>query len=142
MEKKVLMVDDEQMIIDLYKEAFSQAGFSVRTAETAEEALEILKHEQYWVMFLDLNLPGMTGVELCRKIRKEWPMAITYAVTGYASLFELSDCRDAGFEDYFTKPTKLQDLIDAAEYAFKKLVRWRKKGQAKRISKKNDDWGM
>lgn len=141
-EKKILMVDDENMIIDLYREAFSQTGYSVRTAGSAEEALEILKNERIWVMFLDLNLPGMTGVELCRKIRKEWPMTIAYAVTGYASLFELSDCRDAGFEDYFTKPTKLQELQDAAEYAFKKLSRWKTKGQGKKAQKESDDWGM
>lgn len=141
-EKKILMVDDEQMIIDLYKEAFSQAGYLVRTAESAEEALEILKRERLWVIFLDLNLPGMTGVELCRRIRKEWPMSIVYAVTGYASLFELSDCRDAGFEDYFTKPAKLQELMDAAEYAFKKLARWKKGGQGKRTPRESNDWGM
>ena len=141
-EKKVLMVEDEKMIVDLYMKAFSQEGYAVRSVGSAEEALEILKHDRYWVIFLDLNLPGMTGVDLCRIIRKEWPMAITYAVTGYASLFELSECRDAGFEDYFTKPAKLQDLMDAAEYAFKKLERWKKRGQGKRTKKEDDDWGM
>jgi DNA-binding NtrC family response regulator len=141
-EKKVLMVEDEQMLIDLYEKAFSDAGYTVRTAGSAEEALEILKREQFWVMFLDLNLPGMTGVELCRKIRKEWPMAISYAVTGYASLFELTECRDAGFEDYFTKPTKLQELLDAAENAFKKLARWKKNRQGKRKQNESDDWEM
>lgn len=141
-EKKILMVDDEQMMIDLYSEAFTKAGYAVRTAGNAEDALEILKHEQFLVMFLDLNLPGMSGVELCRKIREGWPMAITYAVTGYASLFELTECRDAGFEDYFTKPTKLKDLLDAAENAFIKLARWKKNGQGKRMQKRSEDWGM
>jgi len=141
-EKKVLIVDDEEMILELYKQAFSRAGYRVRTAESAEDALEILKHEQCRVMFLDLKLPGMTGVELCRSIRKEWPMAIAYAVTGYASLFELSECRDAGFEDYFTKPAKLQDLMDAAEYAFKKLARWKKREQGTQMEKESDNWEM
>jgi DNA-binding response OmpR family regulator len=141
-EKKVLMVEDEQMLIDLYQKAFSEAGYTVRSARSAEDALEIMKHEQYWVMFLDLNLPGITGVELCRKIRKEWPMAIAYAVTGYASLFELTECRDAGFEDYFTKPTKLKELLDAAENAFKKLARWKKNRQGKQMQKEPDDWEM
>jgi len=126
-EKRILVVDDEQEIRDMYSQAFSRAGYTVRSAESAEEALEIFKQEQYWVLFLDLNLPGMDGVELCRQIRKDWPMAIPYAVTGYASLFELSDCRDAGFEDYFTKPASLSDLLDAAEHAFKKLARWKKR---------------
>lgn len=126
MERKILVVDDEKMIRDMYSQAFAKAGYEVTTAESAEEALEIFEKERFWVLFLDLNLPGMNGVDLCREIRKQYPMAIPYAVTGYASLFELSDCRDAGFEDYFTKPVSLSDLLEAAERAFKKLARWKK----------------
>jgi CheY-like chemotaxis protein len=126
-EKRILVVDDEKQIRDMYSQAFTRAGYEVKTAESAEDALEIFKKEQFWVLFLDLNLPGMNGVDLCREIRKQYPMSIAYAVTGYASLFELSDCRDAGFEDYFTKPASLSDLLEAAEYAFKKLARWRKR---------------
>ncbi len=126
-EKRILVVDDEKQIRDMYSQAFARAGYEVTTAESAEDALEIFKKEQFWVLFLDLNLPGMNGVELCREIRKQYPMAIPYAVTGYASLFELSDCRDAGFEDYFTKPASLSDLVEAAEHAFKKLARWKKR---------------
>ena len=62
-----------------------------------------------------------------RQIRKYYPMAIPIAVTGYASLFELADCRDAGFEDYFTKPASLSDLLDFSAHAFNKLERWRKR---------------
>ena len=126
-EKKILVVDDEQMIRDVIAEAFGRAGYLVQTAESGEEALEIMRKTPYWVLFLDLNLPGMNGVDLCRQIRKDWPMTIAYAVTGYASLFDLSDCRDAGFEDYFTKPVALSLLLQAAELAFQKLERWKKR---------------
>jgi len=119
-------VDDEKEIRDMYSQAFSRAGYEVTTAESAEEALELFKSEPFWVLFLDLNLPGMNGVDLCREIRRQYPMAISHAVTGYASLFELSDCREAGFEDYFTKPARLSDLIEAAGNAFKKMERWKK----------------
>ena len=125
-EKKILVVDDEQMIRDVFAEAFGRAGYAVQTAESAEEALEIMRKTPCWVLFLDLNLPGMNGVELCRQIRKDWAMAIPYAVTGYASLFEIHDCCEAGFEDYFTKPVDLSVLLEAADHAFKKLERWRK----------------
>lgn len=125
--KRILVVDDEQKIREMYSQAFLRAGYTVQTVESAEAALEILENEQYEVMFLDLNLTGMNGIELCRLIRKDWPMAICYAVTGYASLFELSDCRDAGFEDYFIKPASLSDLLDAAAHAFKKIERWKKR---------------
>ena len=125
MEEKILAVDDEVQIRDIYSQAFSTAGYEVTTAQRAEEALEIVRKTSFLVPFLDLNLPGMNGVELCRQIRNQYPMAVPIAVTGYASLFELTDCRDAGFEDYFTKPANLSELIETAEHAFRKLERWR-----------------
>jgi CheY-like chemotaxis protein len=127
MEKKILVVDDESAIRELFSEVLAMGGYAVQTAESAEEALEIIEKTPYWVYFLDLNLPGMNGVELCRQVRKRFPMAIAYAVTGYASLFELSECRDAGFEDYYTKPVNIADLVDAAGQAFNKLDRWKKR---------------
>lgn len=123
---KILVVEDEKPIRDMYEAVFIRAGYEVKTAKNSVEALDILRHERYWVIFLDLKLPGMNGVDLCRQIRKDWRASICYAVTGYSSLFELEDCRDAGFEDYFIKPVKISDLIEAAEYAFKKLARWEK----------------
>ena len=126
-DRTILVVDDESMIRDLFRRFFEQAGYSVQTAESAEEALEMVRETPIWVLFLDLNLPGMNGVELCRQIRRSWPMAIPYAVTGYTSLFELSSCREAGFEDYFTKPVNLDDLLQAAENAFGKLERWKER---------------
>jgi CheY-like chemotaxis protein len=72
-------------------------------------------------------MPEMDGTEVCEKIREGWPMAIPFAVTGYSSLFELSDCREAGFEDYFMKPVNRRYLLEAAENAFNKLERWMKK---------------
>ncbi len=125
-EKKVLVVDDEEMIRDIFEQVFSKAGYIVRLAESAEEALEILKDDKIQVMFLDLDLPGMSGVELCKQIRKDLPLAIIHAVTGYSPPLELSDCRDAGFDDYLNKPVKLAVLLKAAEEAFKKLDTWKK----------------
>ena len=119
------MVDDEKSIRELMAEAFRGAGYEVYTAASGEEALRLLKEHHVQVMFLDLKLPGMTGVELCKRIRKGNPLACLYAMTGYISLFELADCREAGFDDYFTKPVKLQVLFKATEQAFEKMRRWK-----------------
>ena len=126
-QNKILVVDDDESIRDMLEQAFSRAGYLVRSTESAEAAVELLKDDKIHVMFLDLNLPGMNGVELCRQIRRDMPMAIIHAVTGYASLFELSDCRDAGFDDYFHKPVSLESLLKAAKDAFEKLDRWKKR---------------
>jgi len=127
MEQSILVVDDEKAIINLLKQAFSRAGYDVRSAESAENALDILEKENIHVMFFDLNLPQMNGLELCKVVKKNMPMSVIYAITGYASLFELAECREAGFEDYFKKPVKISNLVKAAENAFEKINRWNSK---------------
>lgn len=130
MEKRVLIVDDEESIRVAFSKGFARAGYEIGTAGDGKEALEIMRKTPYKILFMDLNMPGMSGTELCRVIRRQWPMAIPYAVTGYSSLFELTECREAGFEDYFTKPVDLAVLLEAADHAARKLLRW--KGSAKR----------
>lgn len=129
--KRLLVVDDEQSILSLLTAAFTKRGYEVQTADSAEAALELQEKDTHWVIFSDLRLPGIDGLELCRRVRNDYPFAILFAVTGYASAYELFDCRQAGFEDYFTKPVKLELLYDAAEHAFTKLDRW-KRGQNKK----------
>jgi len=126
MDRKILVVDDEKDILDGFEQAFRNADYTVHCAESAEEALEVLNRVNSQVMFLDLKLPKMDGVELCRQIRKDRPLAVIYAVTGYPSLFELADCREAGFDDYFIKPIDLEVLLKAAEDAFARIDRWKK----------------
>jgi len=127
-ENSILVVDDEPEILDLFSQAFSKAGYSVIPAGSAEDALRVLNDISIHVMFIDLNLPGMNGIDLCREIRKrKGQIIIIYAVTGYISLFELSDCRAAGFDDYFTKPADLKLLIKSAGDAFDKIHRWKKR---------------
>ncbi|MBW3022370.1 response regulator [Candidatus Woesearchaeota archaeon] len=125
MGRTILIVDDEAEIRNIFEQAFSQKGYEVRLSESAEEALEILKQGNINVMFLDLNLPGMNGIELCKQIKKMNPIAIIYAVTGYASIFEVVACRDAGFDDYFAKPVDLEILLKAGQDAFEKIDRWK-----------------
>ena len=122
MSKQILIVDDEKDVTDMLSEAFTRKGYKVVCAYSAAEALALLTPE-IQVMFLDLKLPGgMDGLELCRQIRKDHPSACIYAMTGHSSLFELADCRKAGFDDYFTKPINLAMFYMAAEQAFARVA--------------------
>lgn len=126
MQTNVLLVDDEEGILSLMDNALSMHDFKVYTCSSAEEALEMLPDLQdCHVFFLDLQLPDMNGLELCRAIRKERPIDCIYAITGYSSFFDLVNCREAGFDDYFTKPFHLKDIVKAAENAVEKLNRWK-----------------
>ena len=122
-----MIVDDEVSIRDLFLSAFSEAGYSVHLAENGEQALHILKQQEIDLIFLDLKLFGMNGIELCRQIKKDKPVSIIYAITGWTGLFEVEECREAGFDDYFTKPFQLDVLFRAVEDAFEKLDRWKRR---------------
>ncbi len=135
MEKRVLVVDDDEPIRNMLADAFMGQGYAVDTAVNAEEALAILAGRPIYVMFFDLKMPGMTGIELCRRVKSRYPISCIHALTGYISLFGLSDCLEAGFDDYFTKPVELPLLFEAAEHAFKKLERWT--GRQVNIQKEN-----
>lgn len=125
--QKILIVDDEKEIREVLNEVFSYHGYEPVCASDAEEALKQLTPD-IQVMFLDLKLPGkMNGIALGREIRKQNPSACIFAMTGYATLYELADCRAAGFDDYFTKPVKMELLLMATRQGFDKVKRWQKK---------------
>jgi DNA-binding response OmpR family regulator len=86
--------------------------------------LEILKQDSIMLMFLDLNLPGMSGIDFCKQIRKENWIGVVNAITGYTDLYGLLECRRAGFDDFFEKPVNLEILLKAAKQAFEKMERW------------------
>jgi DNA-binding response OmpR family regulator len=124
---KILVVDDEASVRDLFDSVFTETGYEVILAEDGKQALAILKIQGIDVIFLDLKLFGMNGIDLCRQIRKTKPVSMIYAMTGWAALFEIDECREAGFDDYFEKPLDMEILLSVVDQAFARLERWRKR---------------
>jgi len=127
MNKKALFVDDEQDVLEIYEALCVQAGYEAHISATASEALQTIKRENIQVMFFDLKMPDMNGIELCRKVREKNKIALIYAVTGYSSLFQLAECREAGFDDYFKKPIDFELFTNVLKQSFQKLERWSKR---------------
>jgi DNA-binding response OmpR family regulator len=127
-ERKVLIVDDEEMMLDLVARILAKSQIQSRGVTTAEEAVKVLETERYPLMLFDLRLPGMSGIDLCRHVRQRDPISVIFAMTGYASMFELSEVREVGFDDYFLKPLNALELQTAILDGFIKLDRWRRRG--------------
>jgi len=117
---RIAIVEDDRVILDIMREAFESFGFMVLAAESGEEALDKLDGSTR-VLFVDLNLTGMSGVELCRRLRQDSSPRIIYAVTGYASAIDLDECKEVGFDDFFTKPVRLDTLHLAVRQGFERL---------------------
>jgi len=124
---KILIIDDETSVRELFTGVFTDEDYEVVATEDGNLALDILKRDNIDVIFLDLKLFGMNGIDLCRQIREMKPMSMIFAITGWASLFEIEECRQAGFDDYFEKPLDMDMLTDAVADAIKKLDRWKKR---------------
>ena len=125
MGEKILVIDDDKMIREMLHSAFDRHGYDVRSAENVAQAMEVLKEESIMILFLDLHLPGMSGIEFCKKIRRESHLGFIFAITGVVDLYSLMECRSAGFDDFFTKPFSLDTMVKAVEQAFEKLKRWK-----------------
>lgn len=130
MNRKIMVVDDEQIVLATLSKIFSKEGYEVFTATNGDDTLRIMEEEGVKVFMLDLNMPKMNGLELCRKIKARQPVSCVYALTGYASEFTVELCRKAGFDDYFTKPFKVDQMVEAAFAAFDKVKRWEEHGRA------------
>ena len=124
MEKRILVVDDEPSMLDFMETVLEDAGYEVLLADGADKALEIFSRQEVSLVFLDLRLFGVNGMELCRKMRQKKPLTILYAMTGWSGLFDIEECREAGFDDYFAKPLRLETIMQAVEGAFEKRARW------------------
>jgi two-component system KDP operon response regulator KdpE len=106
---RILVVDDDPQIRRVLKVALSGQGFEVDDAKNGEAALDKLREARFDLMLLDINMPGMSGLEVCRAIRTTSEIAIIMLTVrdGEADTVE---ALDAGADDYVTKPFKPSEL--------------------------------
>jgi DNA-binding response OmpR family regulator len=118
MEKKLLIVDDEahiRMLIEQTLEELEDEGVNFLTAENGEEALEIIQAENPQLVFLDVMMPKMNGMEVCRRVKKELSLG-TFIVLLTAKGQELDRLKgqEVGADLYMTKPFDPEVILEKA----------------------------
>jgi len=113
MENRILIVDDEPDIVDLVTYNLKKDGFRVTTASDGEEALNKIRKDKFDLVVLDLMLPGIQGVELCRMIRNDPKTAGMPIIMLTAKGEEVDRVigLESGADDYMTKPFSSRELI-------------------------------
>ncbi len=106
----VLVVDDEGAIRYSVSKTLQRVGYNVNEASSGEEALEMMRNQRYDVVLTDIRMPGLTGVELLKRIKDIAPDAIVILMTGYASLGTAVEALRLGAHDYLIKPSSSQDI--------------------------------
>jgi DNA-binding NtrC family response regulator len=107
----VLLVDDEKVVLDVMARMLQASGFSLVVAETGEQALEHLAHQQFACALVDKNLQGMDGLEVIRHVRKRQPRCACVLMTAYASTGSAVEALRLGVVDYLEKPSPELDVL-------------------------------
>ncbi len=109
---RVLLVDDDRDIREVVGAMLDAVGLAVEGATSAEEALERVRKSAFDLIVLDWNLPGMTGVELCRLIRKDAALSTmpVLFLTAHASSRDIVEAFASGADDYVVKPFRAPEL--------------------------------
>lgn len=108
----VLLVDDEEELISALAERLSFRGILARTATNGEEALAAVEKEAPRVVVLDLMMPGMSGVEVLKRIRGTHPEIKVILLTGHGSTREGMEGMRLGAFDYLMKPVGIDELVE------------------------------
>ena len=107
---KILLVDDEPAIRDAVGYILRSNGFAVETAASAESALDSLARERFDLMLLDVMLPRLSGMELCRRVRAESDIPILMLTARDAEVDRVLGL-EMGADDYVTKPFSTAELL-------------------------------
>lgn len=119
-EPSVLLVDDERDFLASLGQRLKLRGFPVECAENGPEALSILSQKPVQVVILDVRMPGMSGVEVLKEIKRLYPEVEVIMLTGHADLEASLDGMQLGFFDYLTKPVTIDRLIEKIHAAAEK----------------------
>lgn len=122
--RRVLVVDDEPLFLGAVAAWLENWGYQPLFAKSAEDALSVLNDCIIWVALIDLKLPTVDGITLCRRITRACPLITCLAVTGHPAMSRMTELRAAGFEDVFMKPVNWTRLASSLDCAFARLARW------------------
>jgi two-component system KDP operon response regulator KdpE len=106
----ILVVDDEPQILRVMRTGLPPRGYEVRTALGGKEALEELRKEMPDLVILDLVMPGMSGLEVCQRVREFTPIPIII-LSAKGSESDKVAALDSGADDYVTKPFGMNELL-------------------------------
>ena len=115
--RRMLIVEDEQDICDCLQQFFSMRGFSVISAFSGEEALERLQENPPDVILLDILLPGLSGIEVLRRVKKLHPRARVIVVTALDQADIRYQAQHYGAAAYITKPFDFSNTTWSAVFA-------------------------
>ena len=114
----ILVVDDEESVVELFHRILKKKEYTVLTATNGKDALELADKERPDLVILDLNLPGISGIEVLRRIKKIDENIEVIVITGYGTKETVKTAMRLGAYDYITKPFDINYVSSLIKEAF------------------------
>lgn len=111
--RKVLVVDDDAVVGKSFNRVLSSKGYVVTTAQNAHEALKQIREQEFDVVFTDIKMPGMDGVELAERVKSSRPWTPVVIITGFGTTENETRAMAAGVSDFMRKPLS-PEMIEAS----------------------------
>jgi len=123
MAERLLIVEDEDTLCKSLQRVFSNEGYEVDRADSAESAFKLLERNSYDLIITDIILPGISGIELMTKYRETNPAQKVIIITAYASLTTAVEALKAGASDFIIKPLMHDEMKRAVSRVLDKPER-------------------
>lgn len=114
--RKILIVDDDRVILHILAEGLRELGYEVATAVSGEEALRLARETSHDLAVLDMRMPGMSGVEVARELRRD-NLASFVFLSAFGDETVVRDAAEAGALGYLVKPVDIPQLVPFIEAA-------------------------
>lgn len=120
-EIKILLVEDEKKIADSLKKGLTEENYSVEVAYDGTTGRKLFETHHFDLVILDINLPGMSGLALCKKIRNRNPGIPVVMLTALSATDDKIEGFDAGADDYIVKPFDFKELLVRIKALLKRI---------------------
>lgn len=135
---RVLVVDDEEVVVSLVRDALEDEGVDIDGALSGDEALALLGRQSCDLIITDIRMPEMDGIELVTRVRERLPDVAVIFMTGYANLNSAKDAIKQGASDYIMKPFELNEIRQAVRKALDTLRQAAESSQTAKLNHLSD----
>jgi two-component system nitrogen regulation response regulator GlnG len=120
MSKTILVVDDDQSINSIFEFILQQAGYHTITTTSGQECIDIIRSgQEVDLVFLDLKMPGLSGIDTFKEIQKVRPMLLVIMMTGYSVDELLREAFELGAYGVIYKPFDVEEVLSVIEKIFR-----------------------
>ena len=133
MKVRVLLVDDEKEFVEALSERLTVRGYDVTTSLSGEDAVESVTRFNFDAVILDVSMPGMSGVEALRQIKRIKPLTEVIMLTGHATVDTAIEGMKLGALDYLIKPCETEDLLAKIDMAHRRKAEHEERIRAAKV---------